>query len=86
MAWRLEWANHAIRDMRRLDRPVREQLLEAIERFVATGLGDVIALDPPLSGYRLRYRDWRVSFDRDRDTSTITIRRVRRRDEAYKRD
>ena len=85
MDWQLIWAQRAVRDMRRLDRQVREHLLGAVERFAATGAGDVIALDPPLGGYRLRYRDWRVSFDRDPESRTITIRRVRR-DEAYKRD
>lgn len=78
------WSQRAIRDVQRLDRQVREGLIAAVERFAETGQGDVIRLTPPLAGYRLRYRDWRVSFERDAAEGTITVRRVRHRREAYR--
>ena len=41
-------------------------------------------LKEPLTGYRLRVGDWRVSFERDTDAGTITLRRIRHRREAYR--
>jgi mRNA-degrading endonuclease RelE of RelBE toxin-antitoxin system len=53
MTWRIEWTSHALKDARRLDRPIRERIVEAIERLAEAGQGDVVRLQAPLSGYRL---------------------------------
>lgn len=84
--WRVEITRPAERDIRRLDRPVRERILTAIE---------VLAGDPPagdtkrMSGitqpqWRLRIGDWRVRFNRDPETRTILILRVLPRGRAYR--
>lgn len=60
MILRADWKPTAKRDLRRLDRPVQERIVAAVERYVATGQGDVLRLqgvNPP--EYRLRVGDWR---------------------------
>jgi len=84
MAWRVVWTARAIRDLRRLDRQVRKGVVAAMEQFAETGRGDVKSLVPPLYGYRLRYRDWRVFFERDTDAGILTVEWVRHRREAYR--
>jgi len=82
MKWRVEWADPALRELSKLDRQVARQITEAVGRLAETGQGDVIHLGSPLSGYRLRVRDWRVFMDRDGDTLTVTA--IRHRREAYR--
>jgi mRNA interferase RelE/StbE len=76
--WRVEITRPATRDLRRLDRPMRERILAAIED---------LATDPPpgdikrLSGvtppqWRLRVGDLRVRFNRDSETWTVLVLRV----------
>lgn len=86
MSWQLVWTARAIRDLRRLDRQVREGVVTAVEHFAETERGDVRRLTPPLSGYRLRYRDWRVSFECDSEARTLTVQWVRHRREAYREE
>ena len=55
-----------------------------MEHFAETEQGNVKALVAPLSGYRLRYRDWRVSFECDAEAGTLIVQWVRHRREAYR--
>ena len=80
----VEWSEPAERDMRRLDKTIAEQIRRAGARFAADGQGDVAPLRPPLSGYRLRVRDWRVMFYLDREARTLTVRTVEHRSRAYR--
>ncbi len=69
--------------MATLDRNVATRIKEAVERFAATSLGDVLRLqgiNP--AEYRLRVGDWRVRFAQDAES--IHILRVRHRREAYR--
>jgi mRNA-degrading endonuclease RelE of RelBE toxin-antitoxin system len=69
--------------MAALDKGVARRAKQAIERFAATGAGDVKRLhgiDPP--EYRLRVGDYRVRF-RQQDES-IQALRVRNRNQAYR--
>jgi mRNA interferase RelE/StbE len=76
----------AERDIRRLDRPVRQRIFDALDRFTTTyPHGDVVRLqgiDPP--EYRLRVGDWRVRFRPDLVSNTIFVLRVLPRGEAYR--
>ncbi len=70
----IEWADTALQDMAALDKGIARRLKQAVERFAATGAGNVKKLqgiDPP--EYRLRVGDYRVRF-----------LRVRNRREAYR--
>ena len=57
--------------------------LQTVERFAATGAGNVKRLQgvvPP--EFRLRVGDWRVRFHQD--DQTIRVLRVRNRREVYR--
>ncbi len=69
--WRYELTGQAERDLRQLDRAVRQRVLHALDRFVAKPgpgpildpeRGDVRRLRGALEEYRLRIGDWRVRF------------------------
>ena len=79
----VEWTERALDDMAALDRKVAMRIKEAVERFAATSLGDVLRLQGSnLAEYRLRVGDWRVRFGQDAES--IHILRVRHRREAYR--
>ena len=80
------WERAALRDLRRLDRQVAERVREAVQRYVATGVGDITRLssDPP--EWRLRVGDWRVRFALSDDGLTVIVLRVRHRREVYRRE
>ena len=61
MSWRAEWTQRALKDVARLDRPMRERIVAAVERFAETGMGDVRRLrGKEQEIYRLRVGEWRV--------------------------
>jgi mRNA interferase RelE/StbE len=84
--WRVRLAASARRDIKRLDRPVRERILTAIEGLrTEPPTGDIRRLtgqEPP--EWRLRVGDWRVRFTREQDERTIVIQRVLPRGRAYR--
>jgi mRNA-degrading endonuclease RelE of RelBE toxin-antitoxin system len=79
----IEWTETALADMAALDRGIARRIKQSVERFAATGAGNVRRLqgiEPP--EHRLRVGDYRVRFHLDPDT--IRILRVRNRREAYR--
>ena len=79
----IEWTEAALADMAVLDKGIARRVKQAVERFAATGAGNVKRLqdiDPP--EYRLRVGDWRVRFHQDGDA--VRVLRVRNRREAYR--
>ena len=69
--WRYELTGQAERDLRQLDRAVRQRVLRALDRFVDKPgpgpihdpeRGDVRRLRGAPEEYRLRVGDWRVRF------------------------
>ena len=85
MTQRLVWTPQSLRDLRKLDVKPRQRILEALERFAATGIGDVKrlqGLDPP--EWRLRVGRWRIRFRQSPESSSVEILRVLGRDKAYR--
>ena len=83
--WRVEVEAPARRDLRRLDPPVRNRVLDALERLIADPpTGDVIKLQGRPE-YRLRVGDWRVILRLDDAQRTIHVLRVLPRGRAYER-
>jgi len=74
----------ARRDLKRLDRPVQQRILDALDRFIAAPrAGDIRKLDS--AQWRLRTGDWRVRFSFDDENQVIVVLRVLPRGRAYDR-
>jgi mRNA interferase RelE/StbE len=71
-----------VKSLRRLPRPERERLLNAIADLPS---GDVRPLHGLPDGWRLRVGDWRVRFRRDDAERVIDVVLVAARGSAYKR-
>ena len=86
MKYEIEWSHEALKDVRRLDKPVATRITHAIELFAETGHGDVKKLTNAGGAYRLRVGDWRVRFTIiDGELHVMLIQSVLSRGEAYKR-
>ncbi len=85
MTARIVWTEPALDDWGKLDRQVAEQVDRALDRLAESGEGDLSRLHPPLEGYRLRVRDWRVLLYLDKKAGTVTVRAIEHRSRAYKR-
>lgn len=84
--WSIEIKRRADRDIGRLDRQVRNRVLTAIDKLVvdpehATSVQKLTGR----SESRLRVGDWRVIFETDAESRTVTIDRVLPRGRAYDR-
>ncbi len=80
---KLRWMRRALKDMKRLDRDVRERIVEGTKRFAEIEYGDIRQVEGA-EDYALRIGDWRIFFDPP-ENDTIWITAVRPRDKAYKR-
>ena len=79
---RIVWTDQARLDVRGLSKPVAMQVLAALHRFAASGVGDVKSLQGR-EELRLRIGNHRLFFVCP-DADTLEIRRVRHRGEAYR--
>jgi len=85
VTFKVRWQRSARRDLKRLDPPVQERVIQAIDHFARTGEGDVVRLvnvTPP--EYRLRVGDWRIRFAQDAERRVLDVLRVLKRDKAYR--
>ena len=86
MRYEIEWSQGALKDIRRLDKPLIARITRAIEVFAETGRDDVKRLTNADGAYRLRVGEWRVRFRLvHREIQIMLIQAVLPRDEAYKR-
>ena len=79
----IDWTEPALEDMAALDKGIARRVKRAVERFAATGAGNVKKLqgiEPP--EYRLRVGDYRVRFQLADEI--IRVLRVHNRREAYR--
>jgi mRNA-degrading endonuclease RelE of RelBE toxin-antitoxin system len=76
------YEGRVLKDLKRLDSETQRRILSALERFAATGDGDVRPLRGEFAGsYRLRVGKWRV-FVRLEGTAIVAYR-IDNRGEAY---
>ena len=81
--WSYAVTPHARRDLRRLDPPVKQRIIDALDRFVeAPFSADIRRLSP--FEWRLRVGDWRVRFSFDDEQHIIVVLRVLPRGRAYR--
>jgi mRNA interferase RelE/StbE len=75
----------ARRDLRRLDRPIKQRVVDALDHFAANPkAGDTRKLAGN-DDWRLRVGDWRVRFNFDHEARVIVVTRVLPRGRAYDR-
>jgi len=72
----------ALRDFDGLDRVTQLRVTSALERFAATGHGDVKKLRGRPGDFRMRVGKWRVFFDLDAP-GAVTITGIDNRGQAY---
>jgi mRNA interferase RelE/StbE len=72
----------ALRDFAGLDRVTQQRVVAALERFAATGHGDVKRLQGRIRDFRLRVGKWRVFFDLD-TPGVILVTGIDNRGQAY---
>ena len=78
----VHYTDRAAKDMENLPLKDRQRVLDAVDRFAASGVGDVRALGGRWCGrFRLRSGTWRVVF---RMENGIVVIRVLHRREAYR--
>lgn len=78
----VRYTRRAAKEMEDLPLEDQKRVLEAMDRFAASGVGDVRALSGQWRGrFRLRAGDWRAIFRREDD---IVVIRVLHRREAYR--
>ena len=81
--YNLEIVRSAQKDIKRLDRPVRARVIDAIELLVADPYRQgVRQLDSGIFRYRVGH--YRIIYNVDNDTVTVRVVRVRHRSEVYK--
>lgn len=83
MSFKVEWSSRALKQARRLDDITRARVLAAINKFAASGQGDVKRLQGTTNVYRLRVGDWRILFEVDAAMGRISIEAVKNRGEAH---
>jgi len=90
MAWRVEFADSAAKQLRKLDPQVARRILTFLRDRVAT-LDDPRSIGEALRGKELgdfwKYRvgDWRIIADLDYGVLLITVIRLGNRREVYRR-
>ena len=78
---KLELSAKALKQLRSIPIADRTALLEKLEAYARTGLGDVKKLKGS-SLYRLRHGDWRAVFDREKSVAQVLD--IAHRREIYK--
>lgn len=84
MIWKIEWTDRALKDAERLDRQVRARVVRALDRFAATGYGDLKQLTTAGREMRLRVGGWRIRLELDYRAATLKVLRVLPRGRAYR--
>jgi len=84
VTWDIFWSGPARRDLRRLGREDAVRVLDAPDRFAASGHGDVRPLQGHERRWRLRVGAVRVIFTYDEEAGLLRIVRTLPRGWAYR--
>jgi mRNA-degrading endonuclease RelE of RelBE toxin-antitoxin system len=80
----VQWKSTALKDLERLDPPIRKRVVAAVQRFAELGQGDALKLsDKTPSEYRLRVSGWRVRFAWNQAAGILTVLGVFSRGQGY---
>ncbi|MXY47247.1 MAG: type II toxin-antitoxin system RelE/ParE family toxin [Chloroflexi bacterium] len=81
---RIIYNPQARRDLRRLDKVSAMRILNALERLAGDRSGEIRRLRGSPNEWRMRVGDWRVIFEFDMNDQQILVKRISRRDRAYR--
>jgi mRNA interferase RelE/StbE len=81
---RAHWEPKALKEAGKLPRAVRERVVAGVQRFAATGHGDVKKLQGVEGEYRLRIGEYRVLFGIDAVGDVMVVHHVQPRGSAYR--
>ncbi|HEX4650717.1 MAG TPA: type II toxin-antitoxin system RelE/ParE family toxin [Granulicella sp.] len=79
----IDWSIEARADLRAIDRHIARDLLQCVDRYLASRHGDVKRLKAPMDGFRLRCGDYRIFFKQAGENG-ISVTGVRHRRNAYR--
>ncbi|TDM06939.1 MAG: type II toxin-antitoxin system mRNA interferase toxin, RelE/StbE family [Ideonella sp. MAG2] len=89
MAWQIEFDPEALKDLKKLDRPIQIRLVAFLKDRLSA-LADPRSIGEPLSGAKLgnywKYRvgDWRMICDIQDQRIVVRVLRVGNRREVYR--
>ena len=82
--WRVEVTPPALRDLRRLDAPIRQRVTAALKRLAADPPAAQLVKLRGTDEHRLRVGDWRVRMRLDHEEHAVYVLRVLPRGRAYR--
>lgn len=85
MAYKIIWHEEAIKDLNKLDKPLRGKIFERVTGYLAE---DPSNIGKPLTGnfaglYRYRYGDYRIIYTIDISAKEMTILEAGHRKDIY---
>ena len=89
MAFEIEFDPHAVKDLRKLDRPVQQRLVGFLKERVAPlenprELGEALAGAALGNYWKYRVGDWRIICDIQDKRIVVRVLRVGKRKEIYR--
>lgn len=88
MAWKIEFADSVLKQLKKLDKNVARQIIDYLETKVAP-LDDPTSIGKALSGplatfWRFRVGDYRIICHIDNSLVTVVVLRIAHRSKVYK--
>jgi len=89
LAWRIEFDPAAVKELRKLDRPVQQRLLGFLRLRVAPledprTIGEVLAGERLGAFWKYRVGDWRLICDIQDERIVVRVLRLGHRSEAHR--
>jgi mRNA interferase RelE/StbE len=81
---KVRWEDSALTDLRSLPRATARRIGRSVDRYAATGHGDVRKLQGSEGLFRLRVGDYRVIFEFEDGQLVVVILHVLNRRDAYR--
>ena len=82
MAFEIIWSASAIKDLKKIDRPIAKRIFETVTRLKKDPYHNIIKLtNSPY--YRLRVGDYRVILDMEKNKLRILIIKIGHRNKIY---
>lgn len=85
-SYEIIWKNSAERDLKNIDRQVVPRIIRAVESLAENPFPSMSRkLQGGEASYRIRWGDYRVIYQVDKDNKRLVIYHIRHRKEAYRK-